>query len=607
VPPARDEESETQRKAHAKRVRETRRSTQGVTLDEYKSAEEFVKKKNMNNNNSNSDNTTQSSEANDRVPSTNLTDEIVNPSVTATVIETINNPEPVTASYTITTAKSTKDKDSSDNSNENKISASYTISPPSLSLNKTPSPIDEHKEFIDSSPTITATINVPNSNSTIKTETDDINKIRTSNPQTNNIHTNNHNNINKYNKENSDQYNDNDNEKENDTSATIITNSNSNRYIRDKRSLFDIDNASSLSLAEKLRNEANKYNEVTTQQASDHVANNDNNDIYNNKKCDSSPSSPLHHLSAAERRPSWRLKFDAGNKFKLEDATSQNTSSSTPIANNNQIESSTIALSNTTGSTIAQRRPNNVTTNSTTTSRPVSAPVISTTISDDKLKHNSIGHDIALRRLKSEEDKENDKENDSRSTQATQSVIQRRKRPKRRSTGVVRLDKDELDPDRQESSIDGDEKESGSEISSRSRLGSTNSVQIDSRNHDETVSTGGDSNENGEFIDYKALWEASKVENDKLKIQLRKKDDELHSTKSALDRFTNATTKNSLSELEKRERRAMERKMSEMEEELKLLQKYKTENERLRAENRALTRVVAKLTTSAQNQLHKKQ
>lgn len=41
----RDEESETQRKAHAKRVRETRRSTQGVTLDEIKSAEQFVKKK----------------------------------------------------------------------------------------------------------------------------------------------------------------------------------------------------------------------------------------------------------------------------------------------------------------------------------------------------------------------------------------------------------------------------------------------------------------------------------------------------------------------------------------------------------------------------------
>ncbi len=41
----RDEESETQRKAHAKRVRETRRSTQGVTLEDLKSAEQLVKRK----------------------------------------------------------------------------------------------------------------------------------------------------------------------------------------------------------------------------------------------------------------------------------------------------------------------------------------------------------------------------------------------------------------------------------------------------------------------------------------------------------------------------------------------------------------------------------
>lgn len=35
---------------------------------------------------------------------------------------------------------------------------------------------------------------------------------------------------------------------------------------------------------------------------------------------------------------------------------------------------------------------------------------------------------------------ENDKENDSRSAQNTQALIQRRRRPKRRSTGVVHLD-----------------------------------------------------------------------------------------------------------------------------------------------------------------------
>lgn len=37
---------------------------------------------------------------------------------------------------------------------------------------------------------------------------------------------------------------------------------------------------------------------------------------------------------------------------------------------------------------------------------------------------------------------EQDKENDIRNAQATQAVIQRRKRPKRRSTGVVHVDMD---------------------------------------------------------------------------------------------------------------------------------------------------------------------
>lgn len=59
VPPVRDEESETQRKAHAKRVRETRRSTQGVTLEEIKSAEQIVKNKNQSSITNNSTNNEQ--------------------------------------------------------------------------------------------------------------------------------------------------------------------------------------------------------------------------------------------------------------------------------------------------------------------------------------------------------------------------------------------------------------------------------------------------------------------------------------------------------------------------------------------------------------------
>ena len=45
MPPIRDDESEVQRKARTKRIRETRRGTTGVTLEDLKSAEQLVKKK----------------------------------------------------------------------------------------------------------------------------------------------------------------------------------------------------------------------------------------------------------------------------------------------------------------------------------------------------------------------------------------------------------------------------------------------------------------------------------------------------------------------------------------------------------------------------------
>lgn len=104
-----------------------------------------------------------------------------------------------------------------------------------------------------------------------------------------------------------------------------------------KRSLFDIDNASSLSLADKLRNEANKYSDENA--GREHLGT--NKDALNvlaaeqsDKKTGSptTPTSPttLYQPNAVvsstsnatttlnshtnERRPSWRLKLDAGCK-----------------------------------------------------------------------------------------------------------------------------------------------------------------------------------------------------------------------------------------------------------------------------------------------------
>ncbi|GBL80590.1 hypothetical protein AVEN_225275-2 [Araneus ventricosus] len=96
--------------------------------------------------------------------------------------------------------------------------------------------------------------------------------------------------------------------------------------------------------------------------------------------------------------------------------------------------------------------------------------------------------------------------------------------------------------------------------------------------------------------DYKKLYEELKKENERLKETLRKTEDELERTKKQLQKLQSSNIKNSVSEAEKKERRSLERKLSEMEEEIKNISKLKTENEKLKAENRALSRVVCKLS-----------
>ncbi|XP_043478713.1 protein phosphatase 1 regulatory subunit 12A isoform X2 [Leptopilina heterotoma] len=367
VPPVRDEESETQRKAHAKRVRETRRSTQGVTLDEIKSAEQLVKKKQQQNNDS--------------------------PTPTAPSIQ------------------------------------------PATSVSNTAS--------------ITATI----------------------------------------------------------TTATPTT--------------------------------------VTTSKASEET-------------------------NLPERRPSWRLRVDNGSKFQLEDA-------------NNRSSDATAYI----------RRPSG----GSNTPRPSSAPVDTITASTAETTVT-----LPLRRpLKPPEDKEQDKENDSRNAQATQAVIQRRRRPKRRSTGVVHVDMDEIDPEKQDVSAGGDcddskinNNESGQERSGRSsRLGSVSSISSETPSL--PTRTKSVTSENGE-LDYKKLYEESQAENERLREKLRRSDEQLREVRGLLDKAQSTQNKNNLSEMEKRERRAMERKLSEMEEELKVMEQLKCENQKLKDENGALIRVISKLS-----------
>ncbi|XP_051854596.1 protein phosphatase 1 regulatory subunit 12B isoform X8 [Antechinus flavipes] len=101
--------------------------------------------------------------------------------------------------------------------------------------------------------------------------------------------------------------------------------------------------------------------------------------------------------------------------------------------------------------------------------------------------------------------------------------------------------------------------------------------------------------------DYKKLYESALTENQKLKTKLQEAQRELADVKSKLEKVTQqkqekTSDRSTMLEVEKRERRALERKMSEMEEEMKVLTELKSDNQRLKDENGALIRVISKLS-----------
>ncbi|XP_037299703.1 protein phosphatase 1 regulatory subunit 12B isoform X2 [Manduca sexta] len=244
----------------------------------------------------------------------------------------------------------------------------------------------------------------------------------------------------------------------------------------------------------------------------------------------------------SERRPSWRLRLDPTNKFELEDA-----SRATPRA----AAEATV--------TLPLRRPPTGS-NANTTALPP--------------KEDMRAGEEERERESSSESKSSSSASPA-STQAALNVIQRRRRPKRRSTGVGHVDMDDI-------------------VNDRGGGGGGGEGDGDT----DTVQSGSERTEESEDRDYKTLYEASASEVRRLRALLATSEQQLREARATITRLTQVN-QNSLSEIEKREKRAMERKLSEMEEELKQLQKLKAENERLRAENRALTRVVSKLTNSA--------
>ncbi|XP_056654511.1 protein phosphatase 1 regulatory subunit 12A isoform X5 [Monodelphis domestica] len=205
---------------------------------------------------------------------------------------------------------------------------------------------------------------------------------------------------------------------------------------------------------------------------------------------------------------------------------------------------------------------------------------------------------------KKEEEKEEDK--------SQQKSIRERRRPreKRRSTGVSfwTQDSDENEQEQQSDSEEGsNKKETQTDSFSRHDPGSTSSTE----RCDSLLSRSGSYSyleerklyssrlDRDDSTDFKKLYEQILTENDKLKTQLHDTNMELTDLKLQLEKATQRQERfadRSLLEMEKRERRALERRISEMEEELKMLPDLKADNQRLKDENGALIRVISKLS-----------
>ncbi|XP_063783455.1 protein phosphatase 1 regulatory subunit 12A isoform X3 [Pseudophryne corroboree] len=217
-----------------------------------------------------------------------------------------------------------------------------------------------------------------------------------------------------------------------------------------------------------------------------------------------------------------------------------------------------------------------------------------------------------------ERDEKREEERESEDKSQSKSIRERRRpREKRRSTGVSfwTQDSDENEQDQQSDTDESsNKKDSRTDNFSRYPTGSTGVLSSDRLESNVGSSSYLDRGKLGysrlhkdDTTDFKKLYEQIVAENEKLKAQLHDTNMELTELKLQLEKATQRQerfTDRSLLEIEKRERRGLERRISEMEEELKNLHQVKQIqtlrqlNERLVAENRALTRVVGKLTES---------
>ncbi|KAK1166801.1 protein phosphatase 1 regulatory subunit 12A isoform X3 [Acipenser oxyrinchus oxyrinchus] len=240
---------------------------------------------------------------------------------------------------------------------------------------------------------------------------------------------------------------------------------------------------------------------------------------------------------------------------------------------------------------------------STATSSPLSRPNSLIGITSAYPSYSRTSRENEKEADKKEEEKEGEDKSQIKSIRD-----RRRPREKRRSTGVSfwTQDSDENDQELSDSEEGTNRNETQNLPNPRydSGLSSTAIDRYDhliGRSNSEGRKPYSSRLEREDTTDYKKLYEQILAENEKLKAQLRDTDLQLADLKLQLEKTTQRQERfadRSLLEMEKRERRVLERRIAEMEEELKMLPDLKADNQRLKDENGALIRVISKLSKS---------
>ncbi|XP_046326411.2 protein phosphatase 1 regulatory subunit 12A-like isoform X16 [Haliotis rufescens] len=279
----------------------------------------------------------------------------------------------------------------------------------------------------------------------------------------------------------------------------------------------------------------------------------------------------------------------------------------------------------------SQRNALSTSDTNTTTSLTGSSGLARTSSYRSRLRNGEVSSREEEQKTAREEPKKDEsKKADHEEKKESSALQKRRARRERRSTGIVTYTPDDDEDEKGKENKPEEEKKDeygvhglldssrylqstlGSRYGSSRYSSSTDMTPTDRyRDRPSSYSEYSRSTPSSLDSDYKKLYEDEKSENERLRRELEQTKRELRDAKTELDKMmrkhtdaartaeTNDKRVTPLSESTldcDQEKRALERKVSELEEELKKMDSLKNDNLRLREENGALIRVISKLS-----------